>query len=838
MDQLTNFTSSSSLDHPSPWLLLLLLMHSLNTLLHMLIIKLSSTNYLLWKNQMLPILSYQNLLCHVDGSTVAPPPLLSQPDGKTIDNPDYISWVTNQKTTIILHASLTEEAVTVIVGLSMARDIWNALEAAFRNSLIERVHNLRDQLRQSHKGSKSVAEYGAYATNFLQSDTRLILMINFTGFFVASGHHLKPFLRLSVLLVLLRLLLICLPGRPSWLLTTHCHFFYCGLTKHSGKGRSLLHSWCWLLWWTRLGRRSPHCQLCRTNGHYASVCPKLASFASQASSKDDALASAFLSQCHVSSFGPDWFVNSGATDHMTASSETISNASSVPGTASVMFGSGHYLPVSHKGHASLSPNLLLKDVLVVPRITKNLLSISKLTKDNHVDVLFSYPDFFIQDRQTQQVLAQGKCDDGLYILQLGAHAFFACPHHLKPLLKLGHVSFDTLVKLQKLGHLSVTSLLPKPDVCLSCKLAKSQRLPFDLNPKRALHPLDLIHCDVWGPSPVFSVDNYRYYVIFVDDFSRFSWLYPLKLKFEIYSALEVFMKFVQTQFSSKINVFQSDGGTEFLNHKVRTLFESNGTLHRVSCPYTPQQNGQAERKHRHVVETGLAMMFNAHLPSSYWVDAFSSAVYIINRLPTSTLQGKSPFELLYSQTPNYHTFRAFGCRVFPYLRDYSENKLSPRSLPCIFIGYSPKYKGYWCLDPVTSRVYISRHASFDETNFPFANCPETQSVSQLQVVTFLDVAPLAKSPTMPTNPPISPSSITPPPSSTTPYHLCTNNSTPLSIPPDNPHSPPPPSPLPPPPSPTPTPLSPPPSPPNSPPSDTINPTPPAPLPTHHMITRG
>lgn len=96
----------------------------LNTLLRMLTIKLSSSNYLLWKNYMLPILYNQNLLCHVDGSTVARPSLLSQPDGKSIEKTDYVSWVTDdQKTTIILHASLTEEVVTMVVGLSSTRTI-------------------------------------------------------------------------------------------------------------------------------------------------------------------------------------------------------------------------------------------------------------------------------------------------------------------------------------------------------------------------------------------------------------------------------------------------------------------------------------------------------------------------------------------------------------------------------------------------------------------------------------------------------------------------------------------------------------------------------------------
>nr|KAJ0204356.1 hypothetical protein LSAT_V11C500255550 [Lactuca sativa] len=70
--------------------------------------------------------------------------------------------------------------------------------------------------------------------------------------------------------------------------------------------------------------------------------------------------------------------------------------------------------------------------------------------------------------------------------------------------------------------------------------------------------------------------------------------------------------------------------------------------------------------------------------------------------------------------PSYATFPTFGCRVFPYLRDYTRHKLSPRSASYIFIGYSPKYRGYHCLDPSTNRVYVTRHAQFDEDVFPFS----------------------------------------------------------------------------------------------------------------------
>ena len=203
----------------------------------------------------------------------------------------------------------------------------------------------------------------------------------------------------------------------------------------------------------------------------------------------------------------------------------------------------------------------------------------------------------------------------------------------------------------------------------------------------------------------------------------------------------MFITFVENQFSSKIKVFQSDGGTEFLNHHVKALLTKHGIFHQVSCPYTPQQNGRAERKHRHIVETGLAMMFHSHIPASYWVHAFSSAVHIINRLPTKVLAMKSPFEVLYDRVPSYDNFRPFGCRVYPYLRDYSAHKLSPRSIPCVFIGYNSQYKGYQCLDPVSSRIFITRHARFDELCFLFGASTTAAHIGTLPLQSFLGETP-------------------------------------------------------------------------------------------------
>lgn len=168
-----------------------------------------------------------------------------------------------------------------------------------------------------------------------------------------------------------------------------------------------------------------------------------------------------------------------------------------------------------------------------------------------------------------------------------------------------------------------------------------------------------------------------------------------------------------------------------------------GILHQVSYPYTPEQNGVAECKHRHIVELGLSMMFDAAVPNKFWLEAFSSTVFLINRLPTTTLQHQTPVQLLFAKQPDYCSLRVFGSLCFLYLRDHMDNKLDPHSLPCIFLGYSDMYKGYRCLHIASQKVYFSRHVVFHEDQFPFQNGYSSDlfpSIAATQFSEFLTVS--------------------------------------------------------------------------------------------------
>ena len=133
------------------------------------------------------------------------------------------------------------------------------------------------------------------------------------------------------------------------------------------------------------------------------------------------------------------------------------------------------------------------------------------------------------------MVATGKRDGGLYVLECGNSAFIFVLKN-KALYasydlwhaRLGHVSHYVISLLNKNGHLYLTSLLSSLSLCDTCQIAKNHRLPYSSNERRSSHVLDLIHCDIWGPSPVKSTSEFIYYLLFIDDYSRFTWLYPLK----------------------------------------------------------------------------------------------------------------------------------------------------------------------------------------------------------------------------------------------------------------------------------------------------------------------
>lgn len=224
--------------------------------------------------------------------------------------------------------------------------------------------------------------------------------------------------------------------------------------------------------------------------------------------------------------------------------------------------------------------------------------------------------------------------------------------------RLGHTSSSILHKVASSDGFSINTT--SSQLCTSCQLGKHNRLPFYHSERVTTEPLHLIHCDIWGPSPVASSLGFRYYVLFIDEFFRFHWIYPLKTRDESVDCFKHFKNMSENLLIKKIKLFQCDGAFELVKGKFQDFLAECGIIYRVSCHHLHQQNGLAERKHRHVNEVGNTLAFQDFLPKHFWYDSFLTAAYIINRLPTKILVYKSPFQMLFNTLPDYHFLRTFG----------------------------------------------------------------------------------------------------------------------------------------------------------------------------------
>jgi len=265
----------------------------------------------------------------------------------------------------------------------------------------------------------------------------------------------------------------------------------------------------------------------------------------------------------------------------------------------------------------------------VPKRSQHLLSVHKLCKDNNCHFICDAFGFGIQDKITGNVLLKGLCRAGLYPIPfsfLFLHSLsFQIIHFVILVNRSTQVSSTsvsvillTQSSILKQSQISFTSNTSK-FVCTTCLEGKLAKLHFPYPVVKSVKPLEVIHSDVWRPSPTVSVDGFRYYVSFIDECTRFTWIFPMINKGEVYSIFVYFHTFLVTQFSATLQVFQSDGGGEYLSNKFKHYLLTKGIIHQMSCPYTPKQNGLVERKHRHILETTITLFQTAHLPSKFWV---------------------------------------------------------------------------------------------------------------------------------------------------------------------------------------------------------------------------
>lgn len=239
-----------------------------------------------------------------------------------------------------------------------------------------------------------------------------------------------------------------------------------------------------------------------------------------------------------------------------------------------------------------------------------------------------------------------------------------------------------------------------------------------------MSPFELIHYDFWTSS-ITIVSGIKYYFIFSDNFSHYLWVYPLCVTSDVYSKFVHFRAFVQNYFYTNIKTFQSNNGvsiaiTKFNNFVIKIVFIC---VFHVLAPHTSQQNVKYERMLQTINNVVCTLLLHARLPPDYWVEALQMVERVLNTLPSTTIKNVT----LFHKTPTYDHLLVFGCLCFPDI--VPSHKLSPRSTPCIFLGFPTNHKGY--LNLQTTQIIISRHIVFEETVFPFGSMTPNHTPSYL-----------------------------------------------------------------------------------------------------------
>jgi transposase InsO family protein len=194
-------------------------------------------------------------------------------------------------------------------------------------------------------------------------------------------------------------------------------------------------------------------------------------------------------------------------------------------------------------------------------------------------------------------------------------------------------------------------------------------------------------------------------VTFIDDFSRYVCVYFMKEKSETLSRFKEFKEKVESDVDKKIQCLRTDNGREYVSHEFDTYLKKHKIRRQLTCPNTPQQNGVAERKNRHIAETCRSMLHTMNVPWKFWAECMRTAVHIINRLPQEKMGYVSPFQKLWKMKPTIRHFRIFGCVCYVFVLDHLRTKFDKKAVQCIFIGYDDERKDWRCCDPTTGRIH-------------------------------------------------------------------------------------------------------------------------------------
>ena len=388
----------------------------------------------------------------------------------------------------------------------------------------------------------------------------------------------------------------------------------------------------------------------------------------------------------------DWVLDSGASNHITGNKNLLSNIRAADHHTAVCFANGTIGETQAIGDALLETDratIVLKDVLYIPTAAANLFSITTATGRG---TKFNFGPTCCSIRQHgRDIGAAKRGPNGLYYipsLREGATALAATPKPETAELwhrRFGHLGYhnlEALVREDMVDGIKVPERdfkAQKAAVCKPCILAKHHQAPFPTSKRESTEPLELLHMDLCGPMPVPSLGGSKYVATFLDDFSKLSIVRIITYKSETTTTVREVLHLLENQAKRRVQAIRTDNGREYVNTELTQYLKSRGILHQTTVPYTPEQNGTAERLNRTLMERARAMLSDAELPKELWAEAVNTANYIRCRSPAAK-KLRTPWELFFGQKPDVSHMRTFGATAYSHIPEEKRQKLDNRSI--------------------------------------------------------------------------------------------------------------------------------------------------------------
>ena len=426
-----------------------------------------------------------------------------------------------------------------------------------------------------------------------------------------------------------------------------------------------------------------------------------------------------------------WWLDSGCSNHMTGAETDLNNF--VPtAPVDVYLADKSVVPAIGKGNLNIilydengeKVPITFTNVMLVPKLKNRLISISQLT-DQDAEVTFKKKQCTLKYGERTFIFGHkvGKLY-GLSNVGFASCNFSASDSGTSLSIwhqRFAHLNQQDLKRLASSGMVEGMSIVdsdPSNAKCEGCLLGKQCRNPFPKkSSSKTTEVLELIHSDVCGPMSVPSLGGSTYFVSFIDDFSRHCWVYVIKRKSEAFDKFKEFKALTENQTGKRVKRIRDDNGGEYFSKEFDEFCKENGVFREPTIPYTPQQNGVAERMNRTIMDNVRALLYHGGLPLYLWAEAVPTVVYLRNRSPTSSIQGVTPYERFTNTKPNVSHLRVFGCIAYAKVPDEKRQKLDPKSVKGVFVGYPVGSKGYKIFLPDSRKMIRCRDVQFIEDSF-------------------------------------------------------------------------------------------------------------------------